>query len=696
MRLTLFSATLFFFLNTFSHSILAEEDTHADRDSNSQETSLKSPENKNSTYPASFFEQYTPQNALEMVRRLPGFTFDRGSNERGFGGNAGNVLIDGSRPTSKSAGLTDALERIPASQVLYIEILRGGISAGEAAGQTIVANVVKKDITTSGTWGVQGSREQNGDFKGKVDGSIAIKLGEWDTSFDAIYGSEPEDKETFSAYVEAFDANGTLVSTTDEVRDAADDHFALNGQGSRDFAGGKLTLNASLGTNDWQRSTGRSTFSTVTSNTAADETWWLDEQEDRQNTELGVDWVKVANDWKIRTIALTSSTESEYESSENTKYLNSDADEVNLYTQDTVETEHILRMTYGKVGNMNFKPEFGVEIANNRLESDITSIENNIPQELEGVDSVEELRGEVFVNFVYSANSALTLEGGLTYEYSTLEAHSDIVQSQNFSFLKPRLSASYTLNDHSSITLVAEHSVEQLDFSDFAASDDSTEDRITSGNDNLQPEQVTSISALYDWRFSERGSLDMTVYFENRQDVHEEIFLPSGNSGIGNAGDADFWGVKTNVNLPLDALLPNGLLEIEHSYKDSEFYDPIIEDYRTIYYYIPHWLKLEFRQDVTQYSFSWGFQYKNHFDKTKYYIDEIKTLEANNRLSKLFIETTKFFNMKTRLEVKDVNVTRFKFTRSYYQDDRSGPFIGSEEIYRKREPIVELSFSGSF
>ena len=83
---------------------------------------------KASIYQADFFAQYTPQNALEMIERLPGFSFDGGSNARGFGGNAGNVLIDGSRPTSKSGGLRGALVRIPAAQVERIEIIVKRIS----------------------------------------------------------------------------------------------------------------------------------------------------------------------------------------------------------------------------------------------------------------------------------------------------------------------------------------------------------------------------------------------------------------------------------------------------------------------------------------------------------------------------------------------------------------------------------------
>ena len=58
-------------------------------------------------YPASFFAAMRPDTAYDMVLRLPGFTFDDGSAVRGFAGAAGNVLIDGQRPASKTDDLVD-------------------------------------------------------------------------------------------------------------------------------------------------------------------------------------------------------------------------------------------------------------------------------------------------------------------------------------------------------------------------------------------------------------------------------------------------------------------------------------------------------------------------------------------------------------------------------------------------------------
>src|SRR4051812_9582116 len=76
------------------------------------------------TYGPDFFASYRPSNAAEMVARLPGFTLDTGSSARGYEGSAGNVLIDGQRPATKTDTLDQLIFRIPASAVDHIDVIR--------------------------------------------------------------------------------------------------------------------------------------------------------------------------------------------------------------------------------------------------------------------------------------------------------------------------------------------------------------------------------------------------------------------------------------------------------------------------------------------------------------------------------------------------------------------------------------------
>src|SRR5437868_1446132 len=97
-----------------------------------------------SSYPASFFAAMNASNAQDMVSRIPGFTLDTGASVRGYEGAAGNVLIDGQRPSSKSDTIDEILRRIPAGQVERIDVIRGGAPGIDMQGKTVLANVIRK------------------------------------------------------------------------------------------------------------------------------------------------------------------------------------------------------------------------------------------------------------------------------------------------------------------------------------------------------------------------------------------------------------------------------------------------------------------------------------------------------------------------------------------------------------------------
>ncbi|WP_353205189.1 TonB-dependent receptor plug domain-containing protein, partial [Sphingomonas sp.] len=96
-------------------------------------------------YPASFFAGSNPGTALDMIQRLPGFTLDVGDlDSRGLAGASGNVLIDGSRPSSKSDTVAEVLNRITAVSVERIELIRGSMPGIDMRGRAVVANVILK------------------------------------------------------------------------------------------------------------------------------------------------------------------------------------------------------------------------------------------------------------------------------------------------------------------------------------------------------------------------------------------------------------------------------------------------------------------------------------------------------------------------------------------------------------------------
>src|SRR5262245_1085829 len=106
-------------------------------------------------YDAAWFARFAPRTALDMVNQAPGFTLlDNKEKEqrRGYAGAVGNVLVDGARPSAKDQTLSEILQRIPAAQVVRIEILRGVEAGADASGQPVLANVVRTRFSGQGFW----------------------------------------------------------------------------------------------------------------------------------------------------------------------------------------------------------------------------------------------------------------------------------------------------------------------------------------------------------------------------------------------------------------------------------------------------------------------------------------------------------------------------------------------------------------
>ncbi|RYG26618.1 MAG: Plug domain-containing protein [Burkholderiales bacterium] len=128
-------------------------------------------------YEADFYTKFQPQTALDILQRTPGFVLsapDDGGMLRGFSSNAGNVVIDGQRPTVKSGGLTAYLGRISAARVQRVDLIRGALM-GEAQGQTLVANLVLvEDGGRSGNASLELRRAPADRITPKVEASYAI------------------------------------------------------------------------------------------------------------------------------------------------------------------------------------------------------------------------------------------------------------------------------------------------------------------------------------------------------------------------------------------------------------------------------------------------------------------------------------------------------------------------------------------
>ena len=134
---------------------------------------------RTTVYDAAFFAQDAPATALDIVRRVPGFSIEQSNGDvRGFAGAAGNVVFNGARPSSKSDSLETILARIPASRVLRVEIGAGDLFGSDFSGKSQVLNVILSvEGGVSGNATIKLQRLFDGTAVPNAEASVLIKRG---------------------------------------------------------------------------------------------------------------------------------------------------------------------------------------------------------------------------------------------------------------------------------------------------------------------------------------------------------------------------------------------------------------------------------------------------------------------------------------------------------------------------------------
>ena len=650
-------------------------------------------------YQRSFFDRFNPQSARDLIDRLPGFALDSGEGTlRGFGQSAGNVLIDGERPSSKVGGIEDALARIPADRVERIEVIRGSAGSTEAAGQAVVANIIRSTSERAGSWETGLERAADGSFNRAGELTYARWFGAWDisTTVNTLW----EQKPLVGSRVSRDGANRLGSTRREDVSSVLARRF-VSSEATVPLSGGKLTITGRFGSGDTFRDTERMGFDGRFPDSAPDERFLIDVGSTSVDHELGIDWSRtLGGDWSIKLLSLGSYRDQFVDQAVTTERPVGQLQTASFFDALEDKYETVFRGAVSRVGNHRFKPEFGGEVAYNRLDSllRLRSEENDRVTVIELPASdvvVDELRTEFFANVIWSAAPKLTVETGIGIEASEITVIGNADSRQRFTFAKPFATLIVDAQPGLQFRLGARRTVGQVNFSDFAASAVAEDDRFLGGNPELGPDQTNRLSFATDVRFKQRGAFNLELFHEWRADVLEQVLLPSGASGTANTGDARVWGLTSNAAVPLAPLIPGGLFEVEVRLFDSQFEDPLTGETRIVSgLYTPLFLA-EFRQDLTDRRFSWGVTYRGASEQSTYFTDE-KSKSGIGDAWTVFVETTRFWGTRTNLALRNVGATRSHRERLFFDPDRSSPFSGSETIDQERGMYITLTVSGQF
>ncbi len=575
------------------------------------------------TYEARFFTQYQPVTAVDMLRWVPGgaalLPEERNNNfqqeKRGFGSGGDQILINGKRISAKSNDIRSAIQRIQASVVQRIELIRGNSAGLDVRSEGTVINIVlAEDISSgSGTWQLHsGFYGDSPEYDGLVSYSNAI--GDLNYLVSAEYGpyNRGQDEDRLERYFAP--GTGDLIETRQITVPELKEALVLNTSANRTFASGSI-LNLNARVEDSERTeietivitpTGSSDTSLLENTSFEDEFAW----------ELGGDYESAIGEgiWKTRAI-YSNRTEDESEGISLSSSAVSNVPEESFVLSDSLLTETILRSSYSWPLAATQNLELGIEGAVNTLEKDVRLLDvlpdgTLVPVGLFNADSdIEENRYEFFSTHFWQARDNVTLESGLNFEYSKIEqVGADIANTRTFTYLKPRFDLRWSLDDANRLRASVERTVSQLDFSDFVLSYDSNNDQLDAGNPNLEPEKA------WEWKFSferrlqdDAGVLEAEFFYNQIEDHIDNVEIRNLTSGSGNIGDAEVYGMWLRGSARLSPLgLENAVVDAEYRYQQSETTDAFTGRKRDMIRKPHHRYSIKFRHDIPEWNFNYA------------------------------------------------------------------------------------------
>lgn len=684
-------------------------------------------------YPSSYFEEWAPTTAQDMINRIPGVgsaTGGGGGGPGGFGGGGGGrglgaggsgeqILIDGKRMAGKGNQSRDQLGRISAGQVDYIEIIRGTSGALDVRGTGQIINVVLLEALDTTTISYQINADRYADHKVMPGGSIAYSGQAGSLSYLLSAQAEPR----YDHYVSKETSRLGDWSFNDQVREERvrdQEDYVLSTNLGYDFSDhSSMRLNGLYGNRDNPTEVER-----WITNLRSNPTTLAKEREEipgeQDEWEIGGDFeYNFAGGQRFKVLFISNESN---EASVRQRYDvfadGSEAKDLYLATGSTTR-ERIVRGSYtmGLFDGQDI--EFGAERAQTTLDSSLrlglvsssgtpsSAYGGLVPQKVSNANStVEEIRVEPFLIHNWQLNSRMSLESSLVYEMSEITQTGDVYNQRDFAFLKPKLDFRFDVTPTFQLTWLAEKLVRQLRFSDFvAATDNQDNDANTqAGNANLKQEQVLRTELGFEYRLSDDvGVVKGDVFWMKHLDVIDRMDISPSPTNLvstnGNIGDGTMYGMNLSASIRMNMIdMPNLLLTSSFNVQDSEIEDPFLHIKRRFTNYNRGRFQLGFRHDIPSLRLNYGLNWNNRFDgnMVRHDIDDIEMLAGDPNVQ-AFVEFIAFNGITFRFDARNAtNNLQCRERHRYLGPITSGIIEEFEDQCGGSGRVVSLKINGTF
>ncbi|MEA3064906.1 MAG: hypothetical protein QOJ27_1352 [Sphingomonadales bacterium] len=649
-------------------------------------------------YEAAYFAQFAPSNALQIVERVPGFTLELGNQEvRGFGQAAGNVVINGQRPSSKSDTLETILARIPASRVARVEVGPGDLFGSEFSGKPVVLNLVTTSAGgLAGTFNGQLRRTYTGRVEPDVTVSALIRRGK--SSFNASAGYQ-----AFPATEEGFDRvtalpSGDLVEFRRKVNRIADRTLFVSGAWEHNDGDNRTAhLNFRVSQNWFELGQKNDVF--PAGGTVRDDR--LTQNYDSRNYELGGDVTRPLLGGGIKLIGLAT-RQHRHNVDTSLNRVRSIVTGGIVQDLDNQRDETVARLVWNRSNLLGWSVETGVEGVLNQLDSDVnifrldgagaqTRIDLPVDQAV-----VKEYRGEAFVNAGKALSKTLRLDLGLTYEASRLTVSGDAEAERVLKFLKPKASLDYRDKSGWHAQLSVARTIAQLNFEDFISTAELTNDRVNGGNADLVPQRAWELLATLEQPILGDGLVKIEAGYNRISLVQDRIPTPEGFDAPGNLGNGRMFILKSTIDAPLGRFgIKGGRLTVHSSLVDTSVEDPYTHRQRHFSGYSLYAADASFRQDLGKWAY--GATFFVNAPTFFFRQNEIDKPFSSNPYVQAFVEyrptpkTTVTFSLDNATDAPAFR------GRTFFTPDRTNPFPDQFELrHRNKHVIPSIGIKHSF
>jgi hypothetical protein len=665
-------------------------------------------------YDAAFFSQFAPRTAYDIVQRVPGFALDLGATQttqgsvdvRGFAGTAGNVVINGSRPSTKAETLDVTLARIPAQRVVRVELGPGDLYGSDYAGKNQVLNVVLSEQSgIDANIQLAARRWSTGYINSDAQGSILIRRGASTINLSAGTGRNRQLQDGPDTVTDL--STGAVTERRFKRNSYFNRNPFLSAAWSLERGSDRaIHLNAR-----WQPSR----FDLTQDNRVTPAAGLPHDDNLFQHyrdpvLELGGDVTEPLGGGAIKLLGLvTRRKRNDTDIYVQRDGLLSDNPSIDGGFDQTVKArrnETIGRLSWTRSNLAGFSFEAGSEGAVNTLVDDVNFAETEADGTRIPIDlpishaTVKETRGEVYVNVGRTLSPALRIDGGVNYEFSKLTVRGDATADRSLKFLKPNLTLDSKLGGGWHGQLSIRRTVAQLDFYDFISVADLSVSHVNGGNADLQPQRTWEFRATADHPLLGDGLVKLELGHDLISKLQDRILIVDaqgvGFDSPGNLGTGRRYYATLTVDAPLTRLW-NGLrAKFTGTAQRTRVADPISGKLRQFSGYYPNWQwNVDVRRDHGR--FSYGFVVSDNQRWTNYRTDEFDANFQGGPYGTAFVEYRPAPKTAITFDVDNAFNTTANLDRLIFTPNRAFPTKIVDELRNRNNHLdIGLTLKQSF